>query len=163
MPHIEKTSGFSLVELMVVISLVAVFSAVAMPSFNFFIRSNKVQSTGTELYNLFEYARAEAITRAESVEISQTGSSWTLKTASSSGINNTIKELQISDPNITITASSKNIKYLTNGTTSSILNIIICSNNDATRGQKLTIERTGKIKLSKQGRDENDRVLNRCS
>lgn len=54
-------NGFTLVELLVTISVVAILATVAVPSFNATIRSNRVVGAANELLTMLHYARSEAI------------------------------------------------------------------------------------------------------
>lgn len=56
-----RTKGFTLVELMTVIAIVAILAAIAFPSFQGSMRSNRVATTSNELLASFALARTEAI------------------------------------------------------------------------------------------------------
>lgn len=60
----KRNSGFTLIELMVVIAIVAIFVALAFPSFEGTIRSNRVSTSANELMASMALARAEAIRSA---------------------------------------------------------------------------------------------------
>ena len=81
----KRVEGFTLVEVMVVIALLVVVSTVAIPSFVDMIRRNQVQSQATELLNLLQYARGQAVTRRTSYEVfqSQDGSQWVARRVNS--------------------------------------------------------------------------------
>ena len=56
-----RTSGFTLVELMVTIAIVAILAAIAFPNFESTMRSNRVATTTNELISSLSLARSEAI------------------------------------------------------------------------------------------------------
>lgn len=66
----RKLSGFSLVELMVVISILAILAGIGVPSFNEMIASQKVKAAASALYDSLLLARSEAIKRNGTVTIS---------------------------------------------------------------------------------------------
>lgn len=70
--------GFSLIELMVVISVVAILAAVATPSFNQFILSQRVKTASFDLVSTQLLARSEAIKRNTDVTVAlkNTTSGW---------------------------------------------------------------------------------------
>ncbi|MFJ4145417.1 GspH/FimT family pseudopilin [Pseudomonas sp. NPDC089734] len=71
------SKGFSLVELLVTISVVGIVAAIAIPSFTSTIQSNKVDTELNDLQHALNYARLEAINRGVTVRIAPTsGTAW---------------------------------------------------------------------------------------
>jgi type IV fimbrial biogenesis protein FimU len=64
-----------LVELVIVVVIVGIFAALAIPSFTSMIHKNNVTTTANELYDLLQYARGEAVTRGTGITMSAAGSS----------------------------------------------------------------------------------------
>ncbi|MEP6898171.1 MAG: GspH/FimT family pseudopilin [Rhodanobacter sp.] len=64
-----KLRGFSLLELMITISVMAILLAVALPSFRDAIHRNQVSSSSNELLASLAYARTEAVTRGQLVSM----------------------------------------------------------------------------------------------
>ncbi|HHW4680197.1 MAG TPA: GspH/FimT family pseudopilin [Xylella taiwanensis] len=62
MPH--DVRGFTLMELMIAVVVVAVLAAIAFPSFHSLIRSNRVSSRTNELISSIALARSEAVCSA---------------------------------------------------------------------------------------------------
>lgn len=65
----RRQRGFSLLELMITITVVAILLAIAVPSFRDVIRRNQVSSASNELLAGLSYARTEAITRGQLVSM----------------------------------------------------------------------------------------------
>lgn len=63
------TSGFTTIELMVVVSVVAILAALAAPSFTPIIESWRVRETTEQLQASLQYARSEAIKRGGQIAI----------------------------------------------------------------------------------------------
>jgi type IV fimbrial biogenesis protein FimT len=61
--------GFTLIELMVTLTLVAILSMLAVPSFNQIIQSTRLSSTTNELYTSFVQAKSEAVRRGKRVTV----------------------------------------------------------------------------------------------
>jgi type IV fimbrial biogenesis protein FimT len=65
-PHLDtekSNGGFTLIEVMVVIGIVAVLATLALPSFQQFINNTRLSSIHSQLINDVNFARSEAIKR----------------------------------------------------------------------------------------------------
>ena len=62
--------GFTLLELLISFLLLAVFTAIAVPSFQAFIARNKVKSASEQLQAALFYARSEAVKRSQTIKLS---------------------------------------------------------------------------------------------
>lgn len=70
-------TGFTLVELMIVLSVFAVLIAAALPSYNDFVRNQRVKTASFELFSSLVLARSEALTRNSTVTVTPTsGANW---------------------------------------------------------------------------------------
>jgi len=64
-------AGFTMVELLIVIVLVAILLALAMPSFNTIVQRYRVNMAATNIANALQFARMEAIRRSANVTVGQ--------------------------------------------------------------------------------------------
>lgn len=53
-----------------VITLMGVFAAIAVPSFNHLTRSNRALAAANDIYSVLQYARSEALSRGRGVTVS---------------------------------------------------------------------------------------------
>ncbi|WP_372965495.1 GspH/FimT family pseudopilin [Marinobacter sp.] len=62
-----KHSGFTLIELMIVVVLIVIIATIAVPSFRSMIESSRLTSTTNSTLGLLNYARGEAVRHGEPV------------------------------------------------------------------------------------------------
>lgn len=94
--------GFTLPELLIVITVLAVLVAAGMPSFGEFMRNQRVKTASFDLYSTLVHARSEAITRNATVTVAPVSSVWTNGwTVTDSG--GTVIRTMGAVPNVTIT------------------------------------------------------------
>lgn len=76
--HIQSHyhQGFTLIELMVTISIAAILLGVAIPSFTSTITSNRLTTNANELVTALNLARSEAIKRGQHVVVKKTSTNW---------------------------------------------------------------------------------------
>lgn len=65
----KHTRGFSLIELMVTVAVGAILLTVGVPSFQTFIQDSRLTTQSHDLRTALNYARTEAVRRAESVSV----------------------------------------------------------------------------------------------
>ncbi|KKO02007.1 hypothetical protein LCGC14_0108680 [marine sediment metagenome] len=77
----RSVKGFTLIELMVTVAVLAIVVAIAVPNINAWIDSSSARSQVNLYRDMLNYARSEAINRGEPVRLKQLGDkSWVVGT-----------------------------------------------------------------------------------
>ena len=109
--------GFTLVELAVVLTIVAVSATLAAPSFATMIANYKVRSAADGILGALNFARTEALRRNTAVafQLAPGGSGWAVNQVATS---TTLQSRSAGDlPSITVTSSSAatSVTFLASG------------------------------------------------
>jgi type IV fimbrial biogenesis protein FimT len=77
---VRKPAGFTIIEFMIAIVIMAVLMALALPSFRTWMQNIQIRNAGGAITNGLQKARAEAVARNTNVSfVLGTDSSWTVK------------------------------------------------------------------------------------
>ncbi|VTU16765.1 type II secretion system protein H [Variovorax sp. SRS16] len=68
--------GFTLIELVTTITVMAVFAGLALPSFREFVANQRIRNVSFDLMASLTLARSEAVTRGIPVTLKQSSTSW---------------------------------------------------------------------------------------
>lgn len=71
-----RQQGFTIVELMIVVTLMGIIAALAIPGFGNTIKNHQMRSTADNYYAAIRYARAEAVRTRRPVSVEQVGGNW---------------------------------------------------------------------------------------
>ena len=71
--------GFTILELMIVVTIAAILGALAMPEIGYTLQTNKLKTSASDMHLSLLLARSEAIKRNASVTVSQVGNGWEVK------------------------------------------------------------------------------------
>lgn len=72
-----KKYGFTLIELMVTISIVGILMAIAVPNFQTFMLNSRITTQANEFLTALNYARSEAVKRGVTVTVCPSSSPFT--------------------------------------------------------------------------------------
>jgi len=84
--------GFTLIEMMIVIAIIAIVLSLAVPSFNEFFEKNRLKRAAEEVYSLVTKARAEGVIRSTDMSVAVNTGSWCVGYAATAGCNCTVAD-----------------------------------------------------------------------
>lgn len=76
MKHTNPNSGFTLLELMLTVTIAGILLVIGIPSFNYTILSNRVKTAASDFHINLLLARSEAIKLNRNVDINWTSNGW---------------------------------------------------------------------------------------
>jgi type IV fimbrial biogenesis protein FimT len=110
--------GFTLLELMVTIAVLAILATVGVPSFRDLIQNNRVTTQTNELVTALSFARTEAVKRGRPIEVtvSQSAPGWSATVVfEPAGLNETLREFDRAGSSVTLVAGSGTIEFTATG------------------------------------------------
>ncbi|RDH45524.1 GspH/FimT family pseudopilin [Zooshikella ganghwensis] len=162
----KKNNGFTLIELMITIVILAILVAIAVPSFDTIIRNYRLQNEVNRIVGSLSLARSEAIKRNAVVRIARSDTNW--NQGWTIYIDNTddalttyqgpagLTELQFyeaSGGDITVNTNSavtQHISFSGNGRLNLITNqiqIAVCDSRGASSGNLISINLSGQVRV----------------
>lgn len=72
----SRQSGFTLIELMMVVVLAGIMAVIGLPSFRDFVEGQRIKTASSDFFAAALYARSEAIKRNAEVEVAAATGGW---------------------------------------------------------------------------------------
>jgi len=122
----HRLHGFTLIELMIAIAVLAILLAVGVPSFQTWMLNTRIRTTADAMQNGLQLARAEAVRRNERVRFVLSGNTgWIVQTDGGTQIQ--ARPSAEGSSNVTVTVTPANATTVTFNSLG-----IVTSNTDAT-------------------------------
>ncbi len=139
--------GFTLVEMMLVVAVLAVLGALAMPSFTTMIANQRVSSAAQELQTLLQYARAEGVYKRTQSTVTASAQKWQAKVGTQ-----VLREATLSDAVSVEAGSSGGVVFDVTGQARPASGggtsyMVFVSGTNASRVQCLTVTGAGLVRM----------------
>lgn len=136
-PGIKPNKGFTLLELMIVVSIVAIFAGIGVPSFSRLIANQRVHAAASDLQTALWRARSEAIRLNTQVVLSPAisadgwESGWVAPNPRANG-QELISHVALSGVTVTVGSSAPaSVTYRPSGRATSTMTIEVASKTDS--------------------------------
>lgn len=127
----KNLRGFTLIELMITITVVAILLSLAIPSFDNIIRENRMTTQTNELITAISIARSEAIRQGVQVDVVPVSGSWNNGWIVKVNGGADLRVFEAPGGTITITSTLASLQYSASGlpTESSLLTTAASAEN----------------------------------
>jgi len=71
-----QARGFTILELMITVTIAGILAAFALPSFTYTIQNGRVKTAASDIHSTLMYARSEAVKRNDNVVVSGISGGW---------------------------------------------------------------------------------------
>lgn len=115
-----RARGFTLIELMATVTVAAILAAVAIPSFQQFILSQRIRTAAYDVSASLTLARSEAVKRNASVSVTPIGGDWTQGWTVTSGATVLARHEALS--NLTVSGPLAGLLYNGSGRLAAVVN-----------------------------------------
>lgn len=147
------SDGFTLVELLVVMALIAILAAIGVPSYQSLVVSNRISAEINGLVTHLQYARSMAVKLGQNVTVnSNNGNNWESGWTVTDLNGTVLKQQQAFQGGDTLTAGLAAITYNRNGFTTNATTLTLHDQaNTAGLGKCVVVSVVGQITLLKRG------------
>jgi type IV fimbrial biogenesis protein FimT len=127
----KRASGFTIVELLITVTVLGILAAFALPEFSNFVRDQRVKTAISDVYASFIYARSEAIKRSANVDVipnntADWAAGWAVKDAGGTNL-----KVQDAISGVTIAGEGGTITYRRDGRLSAAIATFVLSSPDS--------------------------------
>lgn len=107
----QRLQGFTLIELMITIVILAILTMAAAPTFREFVANQRVRNASFDLMAALSLARSQAITQSGAVNLQKSGGTWNAGWIVTDGTSIFSRQEPLPNLSITDTGEVTNVSY----------------------------------------------------
>lgn len=149
--------GFTLIELMVVVAVLAIGAAFAVPAFQQVIENNRLATEANRFYSTVTFARSEAVRLGEDVSLTAAtggfGSGWCVLTAGDCDDANVLRQFEASSVSYDATANQLTFNArgeMTNANFQMAIEPENCQQGETDKRRSISVSLSGRASISRE-------------
>ncbi len=159
MHRTKNQQGFTLLELLVVVILVAITAAIAVPNFSQLIESSRRTAVTNDLMGMLSYARSEAVKRGAGVEVIPEGGAFSAYLAVRAIDDESLRAMDAVPAAISVTriSGAGNLQFRANGLANETVRYRVCGESGS-NGVRVAVNAGGQVRQENATENAGDLV-----
>lgn len=147
--------GFTIVELMITLTIASILLGISIPNFNTLIKNNRLAVATNETIGAFNFARTEAFKRGDLIHIAEVGAgtSWVVwADADADDVWDQGEEIRVWNAfpaGVSVTTVNGFIVFDSSGLANNAETVTVCDDRSGESGSQLDLLLSGSVSVSK--------------
>jgi len=160
MSHHSDMRGFSLIELMIVLALLAIAVGIAIPNFARLVANNQIEAQAQTLNSLLQFARSQAVVRRTSIRLRNDNNDWIVENAADA---TRLRQETFNPDHASVVSSLApvTLTFTANGTAETA-SFVVCRDDNPVFAYRIEVQPSGSTRLMPRGKDDEGNDLGDC-